>query len=181
MTTYIALLRGINVGGGKTLIKMERLREIFSKLGFENVRTYVNSGNVIFEADGVPAKWNGKIEKAIAAEMKRPVSVIVRTGADLKKIIAGNPFRKDKSVEPARLLVMFLGGPAAKDAAKKFAAVDSGEDRYHFAGREIYLYCPDGVHESKFFRMDFDKVLGVSATGRNWNTVNKLCEMAGGS
>ena len=179
MPTYIALLRGINVGG-KVLIKMERLREVFSKLGFENVRTYVNSGNVIFDAEGPAAKWLPKIEKVLAGEMKRPVSVIVRTAGDLKKVITGNPFRKDKSVDPARLLVMFLSGALPNDAAKKLGAIDCGDDRFHCAGSEIYLHCPGGVAESKFFRIDFDKLLGRSATGRNWNTVNKVYDLACG-
>ena len=177
MTTFIAFLRGINVGG-KGLIKMERLREIFSKLGFGNVRTHINSGNVIFEAEGAPAKWIGKIEKALATELKRPVSVMVRTGADLKRLIAGNPFKKEKSIDHARLLVMFLSGAAPKDGMKKLGVIDSGDDRFHVAGSEVYLYCPNGVHESKLARMAYDKVFGVSATGRNWNTVNKLCELA---
>ena len=157
---------------------MERLREVFSKQGFKNVRTHINSGNVIFEAEGAPAKWLGRIEKAVAAEIKRDVSVMVRTAAELKKVISGNPFRKDKSIEAKRLLVMFLSGQLSKEAVKKLAAIDCGDDGYHVAGRELYLYCRGGINESKFFRMDFEKVLGVSATGRNWNTVNKLLEMA---
>ena len=177
MTTYIALLRGINVGGN-SLIKMERLRDLWSKLGFENVRTYVQSGNVVFDAEGQPSKWLGKIEAKLLAEMKRPISVIIRTAADLEKLIARNPFQKDKSVNPARLLVMFLSGSAPKDSAKKIGAIDAGKDRFHFAGAEIFLHCINGISESKYFKTDFQKLLGVAVTGRNWNTVTKLYELA---
>jgi len=90
MAIYVALLRGVNVGGN--VIKMERLRELWSALGFENARTYVQSGNVVFEAAGSPAKWSGVIERRLAGEVRLPVTVILRTPAELRRVIANNPF-----------------------------------------------------------------------------------------
>jgi uncharacterized protein (DUF1697 family) len=174
MSTYIALLRGVNVGGN--ILKMHRLREICAKLGAKNPRTYVQSGNVVFEAAGSGSGWEAKLEKKLAGESRLPVSVIVRTGAEMSKVLVGNPFLKEKGIDTKRLAVSFLQRAPAKLALDALAALKIGNERYHCAGREIYLDCPNGFADSKLYMLD--KVLQQRTTTRNWNTVIKLCDMS---
>lgn len=181
MPTYIALLRGVNVGGNT--LKMERIREIWSDLGFKNVRTYVQSGNVVFEAKGPPSTWSRRIEQALVPEARLPVTVVIRTAAELAKVIAGNPFLKQKDIDRSKLHVTFLSGAdlssaATKDAVKKLGAIDAGADEFRILGNEVYLHCPNGYGNTKLSNNRLEKVLLLKATTRNWNTVNKLHEMA---
>jgi len=173
MPTFIALLRGVNVGGN--VLKMERLREICVKIGAKNPRTYVQSGNVVFEAPGTTASWETKLEKALAGESRLPVSVIVRTAAGMSKVLAGNPFLKEKGIDTKRLGVTFLREAPSKPALAALAALDFGRERFHLAGKDVYLHCPDGFGNAKLYLLD--KVLKQAATTRNWNTVITLCEM----
>jgi uncharacterized protein (DUF1697 family) len=157
---------------------MERVREIFARLGFENVRTYVQSGNVVFQAKGSPTDWIKKIEQALAGEARLPLSVIVRSAAELDRIIAGNPFLKQQAIDHAKLHVTFLDRPTPRDAAKKLAAIDVGDDRFHLADSEIYLHCPNGYGRTKLANNRLEKLLALRATTRNWNTVTRLGDMA---
>jgi len=172
MTTYIALLRGVNVGGNT--LKMDRLREMCGELGFENVRTYLQSGNVLFEAGESPSKVLQMLEKKLVGQTRLPISVIVRTSADLGSVIARNPFLKDKAIDIAKLHVTFLQGAATNEAAMKLSAIPAARDAFFVAGKEIYLHCPDGYGNTKLSNNVIQKVLGVTATTRNWNTVNHL-------
>lgn len=176
MATYIALLRGVNVGGNT--LKMERLRELCAELGFTNTRTYVQSGNVVFQAKGSAAVVMRALEQKLAGETRLPVSVMVRTPAQLSQVVARNPFLKDRTVDRARLHVTFLASSPPKDAAKRLAAIESGADHGCCLGQEIYLHCPTGYGNTKLSNTRLEKVLGVRASTRNWNTVNTLCEMA---
>lgn len=176
MPTYIGLLRGINVGGN--LLRMERLRDICSGLRYRNVRTYVQSGNVVFEAPGPPSQCAQAIEKELAGETRLPVAVILRTGDEIGRILVGNPFLKVPGVDPTRLYVTFLACTATKEAVKKLGAIKAGDDEFHVAGTEIYLSCPNGYGKTKLSNNALEKALGMRATTRNWNTVNKLHEMA---
>jgi uncharacterized protein (DUF1697 family) len=171
--TLIALLRGINVGGN--ILKMERLREVCSGLGAINVRTYVQSGNVVFEAAGSAKDWEARLEKKLASECRLPPSVIVRTAAEMQKVLAGNPYPKEKGMDIKRLAVAFLQHPPEKSAVAALAALDIADERYHQAGREFYIHCPAGFADSKLYLME--KVLKQRTTTRNWNTITKLCEM----
>jgi uncharacterized protein (DUF1697 family) len=174
MPTYIALLRGINVGGN--ILKMDRLRALCAELGAKNARTYVQSGNLVFEAAGSATNWEAKLEKKLAGESRLPVSVIVRTAAQMSAVFAGNPFLKEKGIDAARLAVSFLQQAPAKAALDALAALKIGSERFHCAGKNIYLHCPNGFADSKLYLLD--KVLKQRTTTRNWNTVTKLCEMA---
>lgn len=174
MPVLIALLRGVNVGGN--ILKMDRLREICTKLGAKDPRTYVQSGNVVFEAPGSASSWEAKLEKKLAGESRLPVSVIVRTSAEMSRVLAGNPFLKEKGIDTARLGVTFLRETPAKSALAALAGLDFGRERYHHTGKDIYLHCPDGFGNAKLYALD--KVLKQPATTRNWNTVIKLCEMS---
>ena len=174
--TFIALLRGVNVG--QNLLKMERLREICSQLGFNHVRTYVQSGNVVFQAGGTAANLRAAIERKLLGETRLPVTVLLRTPAELKSILSRNPFIKEKGIDTTRLHVTFLCEPAAADGLKKLGEIKAGADRFRAAGTEIYLHCPDGYGNTKLSNSAIEKALGQRATTRNWNTVNKLYEMA---
>jgi uncharacterized protein (DUF1697 family) len=177
MTGYIALLRGVNVGGN--ILKMERLRGVWSELGFKNVRTYVQSGNVVFNAAGSPANLSRAIEKKLAGETRLPVAVIVRTAMEMGKIIAGNPFLKVKGegIDRLKLHVTFLGAVAPKDADDRLNAVKAGLEQFYCVDREVYLYLPNGYGRAKLTNNVVEKALSVKATTRNWNTVSKLHEM----
>jgi|ERR1700722_850691 len=174
MPILIALLRGVNVGGN--MLKMDRLREICATLGAENPRTYVQSGNLVFEAAGTAAEWGAKLEEKLAGESRLPVSVMVRTAAEMNKALAGNPFLKEKGIDTARLAVSFLQKLPAKPALAALSALEIGRERFHHAGREIYIHCPDGFANAKLYTLE--RVLKQPVTTRNWNTVIKLCEMA---
>lgn len=173
--TYVALLRGVNIG--QNVLKMERLREVCGKIGMKNVRTYVQSGNVVFEADGAASKWEQALQKKLAGETRLPVTVLVRTAAEIKKVLAGNPFLKDKGIDTKRLAVVFLQEVPSRQALEKMRAVDVGNERFHSAGREIYIHCPDGFGRTKLYALD--KFLAQRTTTRNWNTVTTLCAMCG--
>jgi uncharacterized protein (DUF1697 family) len=177
MPSYIALLRAVNVGGN--LITMERVRAIWTELGFKNVRTYVQSGNVIFEGDGRPAGWLAAIEQRFMGETRLPVSVIVRTPAEMRRIVRGNPFLKDPGIDVAKLHVTFLSGAPSKEAVKELGAIDTAPDRFRVVRTEIYGHCPKGFADVKLTTKVIERVLSVKATTRNWNTVNKLLELAG--
>lgn len=175
MATYVALLRGVNVG--QNLLKMDRLRELCGKIGMRNARTYVQSGNLVFEADGNASKWERALERRLAGETRLPVSVLIRTAAEMKKVLAGNPFVKEKGIDTKRLAVVFLQEAPSKPALEKMHAVDAGNERFHCAGREIYIHCPDGFARTKLYALD--KFLAQRTTTRNWNTVTKLSAMCG--
>jgi uncharacterized protein (DUF1697 family) len=177
MTVMICLLRGVNVGG-HNMIKMDALRALCESLGHSKVQTYVQSGNVVFqtgERDG--AKLAAKIEDDIAKKNGFRPDVILRTAAEMREVIAKNPFAKRNGIEPGKLIVTFL---ADQLSAKMKAAVlglkpDLEEIRVH--GRELYIYFPDGSGRSKLVPL-LSRVLKNKGAGRNWNTVLKLLEMA---
>jgi uncharacterized protein (DUF1697 family) len=178
MNCYVALLRGVNVG--QNVLRMERLRELCGDLKLKNVRTYVQSGNVVFEADGMASKWAQALERKLAGETRLPVTVIVKTAADIAEVLAANPFLKEKGVDPVRLHVTFLQQAPHGAALDALARIQAGPDRLRWAGTEIYLSCPEGYGRSKLSNGTIEKVLKVRATTRNWNTVNELHRMCAG-
>lgn len=176
MGTYIALLRGINVGRNKR-IAMARLRELLTDLGYGDVRTLLQSGNAVFTStsrstDAVA----GQIEKAIESELGMQVAVLVRTAAQLSVVVRANPLAADDR-DPARLMVLFLSGVPRKSALP--SATDVTPEQWHVGKQEIYAWCPGGVLKSTLLGMLSDKQLGVQVTMRNWRTVRKLAEMTG--
>lgn len=170
--TYIALLRGINVGKNKR-IAMADLRELLGDLGYGDVKTLLQSGNAVFTARGDAAAIEARIREAIVERFGFDVAVIVRSASELAKVVAGNPIKMGER-DGSKLHVAFL---SAKPAAAKLRDVDPAElvpEEFAVAGREIYLWCKNGVLESKLFPLFSDKRLGVTSTARNWNTVTKL-------
>jgi uncharacterized protein (DUF1697 family) len=176
MITHIALLRAVNVGGN--MLNMERLREIFAELGFADVKTYLQSGNVLFGARGTPAQLAATIETRVSEETRLPVSVIVRTPAQLQRVIAANPFAKEADATPRMVHVTFLADAAPKAAAAAIGRLRAGADRWQVAGSEIYLCCPEGYARTKLNNTALERAIGLRATTRNWNTVKALYAMA---
>jgi uncharacterized protein (DUF1697 family) len=159
---------------------MERLRAVLAELGFAGVRTYLQSGNAVFSAEGTPAALAAVIEKNVSAATRLPVSVIVRTPAQMQRIIAANPFLQEASATPRTLHVTFLAGRASKAGLAAIGKLQAGLDRWHAAGSEIHLCCPGGYGRTKLNNTALEKALGVRATTRNWSTVTALCAMAKG-
>ena len=177
MPIYISMLRGINVGGHKR-IKMDQLRKSFEALGFEQVKTYIQSGNVVFKAGkSSPAALSKKIEERILKDFGFPVSVMSRTADEMGEMITENPFLKQREIDPAKLHVMFLSEPPAPAALKKLAEVTVAPDQWHCSAREIYFYLPNGVSKSVLWNSPVDRILAVVTTTRNWRTVNSLQQM----
>lgn len=178
MLTYVAMLRGINVSGQKPIL-MEHLRASFETLGFHEIKTYIQSGNIIFQsAKGTPTRLSKQITELILRDFGFSVPVLIKTSKEMKKIVENNPFLNDKSVDLSRLYVTFLSELPKKTVLKNLAALASKRDQFHIIDQEIYLYCPDGYGNTKLSNNAFEKILSVGATTRNWNTVNKLCDMA---
>jgi uncharacterized protein (DUF1697 family) len=178
MPIYIAMLRGINVGAHKRM-KMDKLRSSCESLGFEQVKTYIQSGNVVLRAANMStAALSKKIEECIRSGFGFAVDVISRTREELGQTIAANPFLKESSIDPAKLHVVFLAEAPTAAALKKLQGLIVAPDRAHSAGAELYFYFPNGVSGSSLWKHPLDRVLSVPATMRNWKTVNKLYEMA---
>jgi uncharacterized protein (DUF1697 family) len=157
---------------------MDQLRDWCAGLGFENVRTYVQSGNLVFQTRAGISKWQTALEQKLAAELKRPATVIARTPAEFEQIIAGNPFLSENGIDTSRLHVTFLAAAPTPALISSLGALKAAGDRFAVRGKEVFLHCPSGYGETKLSNSAFEKVLAVKATTRNWNTVNKLLQMA---
>lgn len=179
MIKYVALLRGINVGGSK-LIKMAELREVFTGAGFKNVLTYIQSGNVIFEArDSDAEKVAKKIEKAIYESLGHQVKVVLRTVAELRTLVKGNPFKRVESEEDVMRFVTFMSAEPLKAPRAPFVIEKENAEVLAIRNRTAFLACrrkPNGMFS--FPNAFFEKELGVASTTRNVRTVTKLLELA---
>jgi uncharacterized protein (DUF1697 family) len=184
MPSYVAMLRGINVSGAKP-VKMERLRAMFEALGFAHVRTYVQSGNVVF---GAKERTAGSLGPKIVARIKRDfgfdVPVLVLRADELARAVEENPFLEKRGpkpgIDPTKLHVTFLAGAPAAAGLKKLEAASSGGDEFRCRGNSVYLHCPQGYGNTKLHNNAFERALGVAATTRNWKTVTALAAMAAG-
>jgi uncharacterized protein (DUF1697 family) len=177
MQIYIAMLRGINVGGHKK-IKMDALRRSFEKLGFEEVRTYIQSGNVLFKAGKISgAALSKRIEEKIIADFGFAASVICRSADEMCGIIEGNPFLKLRGIDPKKLHVTFLSRAPSALSVTMLDDLIAPPDQARFQGKEIYFYLPNGVSSSILMKRPVDRLLGVVTTTRNWRTVNTLHAM----
>lgn len=178
MSRFILLFRGINVSGHNSL-KMKDLQGLLVDLGFEKVRTYLQSGNAVLEASAQSAgKLAEQVENALLVRTKLKVPVLARKVAELGKIESENPFLGKRGVDPAHLHVTFLAEKPAAAAVKTLAAIDAGQDMLAVRGTEVYLHCPDGYGKTKLSNTRIEKALAVPATTRNWRTVSQLRRMA---
>ena len=177
MPKYAAFLRGINVGG-KNKIKMETLREMFAALGFENVKTYINSGNVIFETAETNDKiLSDKIEKAIEKEFSLKIKVMVRTIDEIREIIKNNPF-DGKFENHKNLHVLFLDEELPEEKRELLLANNNENEMFAVRKREIFCLLRAGFSDSLLGKDYIGKKLKTSATARNWRTVNKILEFS---
>ncbi len=190
--TYVALLRGVNVGGNAR-IRMADLREVVGSLGHGDVATYIQSGNVVFTAEtaggatapddpatddpATAARLASGIHDALKARLDLDVDVMVRSRDDLERTAAGVPF---PVADPKRLIVAFLSGPPSVEAIRSLEAVDAAPEQVRVAGRVAYLDLPNGVGQSVLAPL-LERRLGVRATARNLRTVQTLVAMMGGS
>jgi|ERR1022692_1525453 uncharacterized protein (DUF1697 family) len=177
MPAYISMLRGINVGGHNR-IKMDQLRESFAALGFEQVKTYIQSGNVVFKAGKVSSPaLSKKIEERIVIDFGFSASVIVRTSDDLGKTIDSNPFLKQYGIDLEKLHVTFLADIPPASGLKKLAEFTIAPDQSRCVGKDIFLYLPKGFSASSLWKVPWEKSLAVPTTTRNWKTVNAIHQM----
>lgn len=175
MTIYVALLRGINVGG-HNMIKMPELKRVLEAMGLANVQTYIQSGNVLFAADGEPARLEMKIEEEIMRVFGLSVPVVVRTYEELKAIVQHCPFAAALLAEGESIHVSFLKEAPAPEALARLNDLSSPPDELQTRGREIYMLFRQSILNSKLPRQL--QRLGVPLTDRNWKTVTKLATMA---
>jgi uncharacterized protein (DUF1697 family) len=174
---YVAFLRGINLGPTNK-IAMAALREMATGLGYTDVATYINSGNLIFDSGKQAATIEREIAAAISETFGKRIDVAVRTPAQLKKLLAENPYPDGK---PSQVTVAFLTQPAPATGKEKVAAIATEAEPFTFAGQDVYVHYSDGLGNSKLAEK-FSAVIGVSSTVRNINTVTKivaLCDKRG--
>lgn len=177
METYIALLRGINVSGSKK-IKMVELKALFEELKFKKVKTYIQSGNVIFQSK----KDRDKIIKTIFNGIKKKygyeVTIVLKTPAELKKVIASNPYAKKAADDYKKLYITFLEEAPSKENFSTIKDFKSNNDEFVLKGTVIFVFCPDGYGTTKLHNNFFEKKLKIGATSRNWNSLNKIYNLA---
>jgi uncharacterized protein (DUF1697 family) len=174
---YVALLRSVNIGGyGR--IKMNDLRESFTTLGYDDVITYIQSGNVLFSTASRSEKAIAEaIEGQLAEDFGDAPAVLLRTVPELRRIGAASPYAK-AGADPARHHVTFLATAPSKDVLKSLELPPSGKDELVIDGREVYVHTPNGYAETKYTGTFLERRLGGVSTTRNWNSVTKLSELA---
>jgi uncharacterized protein (DUF1697 family) len=178
MTVYIALLRGINVGGHQP-VAMSDLRELLGGLGFSRARSIMQSGNLIFQS---AAATTAELERLLEAEAERRLGLhadfLIRSEKEWREVVASNPFRKESERDPSHLLVMFLKGAASAKDVKAIQAAVAGPEIIRAGGKHLYIVYPDGIGRSRLTNSFLEARLGVRGTARNWNTVLKLADLA---
>ncbi len=176
---HVALLRAINVGGHNP-VAMADLRGLLAEEGFADVRSLLQSGNLVFRSDGrAAAELEQALEAAAIARLGLRTEFLVRTAAEWDAIVAGNPFPAEAACDPGRLLVMFLKeAPGANDIAALQAAI-TGPEVVRAAGKQAYIVYPAGIGRSRLTSTLVEKKLATRGTGRNWNTVLKLAALVG--
>jgi uncharacterized protein (DUF1697 family) len=169
MARLVALLRGINLGS-KRRVAMADLRALLSELGYEDVRTVLASGNVVFT--GPKAKAREKLEAALKERFEMDIDVVVRTMDELRAVVDADPF-KDEADNPTRYFVVFCD---VKPRVEQLAGEDFAPDKFAAGKREVYAWCPDGMQNSRLMKALGKPGLAGTATARNWATVNKLLD-----
>ena len=178
MQNYLAILRGINVSGQK-LIPMKELKALFEAMGFQQVSTYIQSGNVLFQAEEAdPKGLASRIESSILNRYQFQVPVLIRTPADLQAALGRNPFLQQSQSDTDKLHITFLADEPAQTRIDQVSQGQYGPDQCHISGKEVFLYCPQGYGRTKLTNTFFESKLGVTATTRNLKTVRRLISMA---
>ncbi|PYM07117.1 MAG: hypothetical protein DMD82_06565 [Candidatus Rokuibacteriota bacterium] len=179
MSVHIGLVRAINLAG-RNRVAMADLRKLLRGLGLEDVRSLLQSGNLVFRSDAhTSAQLERLLEDAAKHRLGLETDFFVRTARDWKAVIAGNPFPREAERDPGRLLVIFLKDAPDRDGVKALESAITGREVVRAKGRHAYIVYPDGVGRSRLTSALIEKKLGVRGTGRNWNTVLKLGALAG--
>ena len=178
-TTYVAFLRGINVGGHKQ-VSMSDLKSLLARLGFQDESSLLQSGNLVFRGE---RSSTGELERRLEAETGRRLGLstdyFVRTARELREVVSHNPFPKQAKDDPGHLLVQFLKEAPAAGRLRSLQAAIVGRELVRARDREAYVFYPDGVGGSRLTTALLDRELGTRATGRNWNTVLKIAALVG--
>jgi uncharacterized protein (DUF1697 family) len=174
----ISFLRGVNVTG-KNLIKMDQLRALYEELGFTDVRSYLQSGNVVFKTrERALPRLAKRIQDAIEARFGCRPAVMFRTVEEMRDTIARNPFAGRTDVAPGYLIVMFLAEACDDASRKRVALMDTAGEELHAGEHELYIHFRGGMGQSKLSTLTLEKMLKTAGTARNWNTVTNLLAMA---
>jgi len=177
MNTYICLLRGINVSGQK-LIKMKELQLMFESLGYKEVKTYIQSGNIVFKSEQQSLETlTNQIHKQILSVFGFDVFVTLLDSLDLERIYSANPFAENEGYEIEKMLVTILSRMPEKERIDILDQGNYGNDKFILKGKEFYLYCMDGYGKTKLSNNFIESKLKVSATTRNWKTITVLLAM----
>lgn len=178
MKTYIALLRGINVSGQK-IIKMEILRKVLMELDLENISTYIQSGNLLFESKIADSR---RLENMIATKIKAhfgfDIPTVVLTLEELRAVVKKNPYVKENLANPTQPYVAFLSGVPALSDIEILGRIDFQNDRFHVIGKTIYLHYANSAGKTKLSNGMIENKLKIKSTSRNWKTVLKLIELS---
>jgi len=179
MAVIIAMLRGVNVGGHNK-VKMEDLRGLCKSLKLRDACTYVQSGNLIFRTEERDLALLAKrLQDAIERKFRFRPEVVLRTAAEMRDAVGRNPFAKRRGIEPNKLLVMFLVNDPESEAREKAAQLNTAPEELRMDRRELYIYYPNGMARPKVSWASIERILKTPGTGRNWNSVTKMLEMAG--
>ncbi|MBD3225868.1 MAG: DUF1697 domain-containing protein [Caldithrix sp.] len=179
MNVFISLLRGINVSGQKK-IKMGDLRALYESLSFTNVKTYIQSGNVIFASQEKDrARLSRRIEEKIQETYEYNVQVLIKNRNELQQLIHQNPFLQRYNMDTKHLHVTFLYTSPDSELREQIQGIHYEPDELALVGDTIYIYCPNGYGRTKLSNNFFEKKLKTCATTRNWKTITKLTELAG--
>ena len=178
MARHVVLLRGINLGS-RNRLAMPALRDALEKAGFTAVQTYLQSGNVVVESRAKPETVQRKVEELIEERFGLRIAVVVRTRAQLAAVVKRNP-HAGVATEPKRYQVTFLSKKLPAKVVRELEEAAASDERVVVAGREVYAWHPQTIARSKLWTKLAGKGLGVTATSRNWTTVEALLELAGG-
>jgi len=178
MAVVICMLRGVNVTGNN-LIKMAELKALCVSIKLKDAQTFIQSGNVIFSTDEKDlAKVTKRIQDAIEKKFGFRPGVILRTAAELRRVIKKNPFAAREGIEPSNLLVIFWADEPAKEACQRAQAVKTAPEEVHLIGGEAFIYFQEGQGRSKLRWQLIERAVGTFGTGRNWNSVTKMLAIA---
>jgi uncharacterized protein (DUF1697 family) len=176
-TTYISILRGINVGGHKK-IKMDALRQLYNSLGYEGVQSYIQSGNVVFQTIKTDTTVLEKdISEKIMETFGFDVRVLVLTAEEFKNAVDNNPFSEDKTIDSATLHLTFLSAQPENSLIERLPT-NFAPDEFRISGKVIYIHCPNGYGNTKLTNTFFENKLKVAATNRNLKTCNELVALS---
>ena len=178
MTVQVALLRAVNVGGSPP-VSMGDLRRVVQHLGGRDPRTHLTTGNVVFDLDGPGGPTlERRLERELRRRLDLPTAAIVRTGTELAEALDRNPFPNEAERDPAHLVLVFLKEAPPPESVRAIGTALAGPEPVTVVGRTAYAVYPNGIARSRLTLTRIEKALGTSGTGRNWNTVRRLAELA---